>query len=45
MDKCKVPKVQRTRLGAEKKTTDNKDKDICIAIPLKGGAGVSERFS
>ena len=40
MDKCKVPKVQRTRVGLAKNQTDEKEKEICITIPLKGGTGV-----
>lgn len=42
MDKCKVPKVQRTRVGTAKNQTDDKEKEICITIPLKGGTGVSQ---
>ena len=45
MDKCKVPKVQRTRVGITKNQTEEKEKEICITIPLKGGSGVSFSFS
>jgi len=45
MDKCKVPKVQRTRVGITKTTTEDKEKEICITIPLKGGSGVRTHSS